>query len=72
MGVWLDWDIEYTEQFLKWWHNLKEEEQITVDASIRLLEHFGPNLRFPYSSGIAGSKIWSYARIKDPASRQAV
>jgi len=57
LGVWLDWDIEYTEQFLKWWHNLKEEEQITVDASIRLLEHFGPNLRFPYSSGIAGSKF---------------
>ena len=55
--MWLDCEIEYTEQFLKWWHSLKEEEQITVDASIRLLEHFGSNLRFPYSSGIEGSKF---------------
>lgn len=53
----MDWGIEYTELFLKWWHSLKEEEQITVDASIRLLEHFGSNLRFPYSSGIEGSKF---------------
>ena len=53
----MDCEIEYTEQFLKWWHSLKEEEQITVDASIRLLEHFGSNLRFLYSSGIGGSKF---------------
>lgn len=53
----MDWGIEYTELFLKWWRSLKEEEQITVDASIRLLEHFGSNLRFPYSSGIEGSKF---------------
>lgn len=53
----MDWEIEYTDCFSKWWNTLKEEEQISVDASIRLLEHFGPNLRFPYSSGITGSKF---------------
>jgi hypothetical protein len=53
----LDWNIEYTDHFSKWWGTLKEEEQISVDASIRLLENFGPNLRFPYSSGITGAKI---------------
>jgi len=60
----LVWDIEYTEQFSKWWNGLKEEEQITVDASVRLLEHFGPNLRFPYSSGIAGSKFGQMRELR--------
>lgn len=31
--------------------------RISVDASVRLLEHFGPNLKFPYSSGNTGSKF---------------
>lgn len=60
----MDWEIEYTEQFSKWWSNLKEEEQITIDASIRLLEHFGPNLRFPYSSGIEGSKFGQMRELR--------
>ena len=60
----MDWDIEYTEQFFKWWNGLKEEEQITVDASIRLLEHFGPNLKFPYSSGIEGSKFGQMRELR--------
>lgn len=60
----MDCEIEYTEQFSKWWSSLKEEEQITVDASIRLLEHFGPNLRFPYSSGIEGSKFGQMRELR--------
>jgi hypothetical protein len=64
LEVWLVWDIEFTEQFSKWWNGLKEEEQITVDASVRLLEHFGPNLRFPYSSGIAGSKFGQMRELR--------
>jgi hypothetical protein len=35
---------------------LTESEQISIDAHVRKLEQRGPNLPFPYSSGIAGSR----------------
>lgn len=50
------WDVEFTDEFEAWWLTLTEEEQITVDASVRLLEARGPQLPFPHSSGIHGSK----------------
>ncbi|MEO7321058.1 MAG: type II toxin-antitoxin system RelE/ParE family toxin [Burkholderiales bacterium] len=36
--------------------SLSESEQASIDASIQLVEHFGTQLPFPHSSGIAGSK----------------
>ena len=53
----MNWEIEYTDSFSKWWDTLTEEEKISVDASVRLLEHFGPQLRFPHSSNIENSKV---------------
>ncbi len=35
---------------------MTELEQESVKASVELLGEFGPNLRYPYSSGIAVSK----------------
>lgn len=35
---------------------LTEAKQISVDAHVRKLEQRGPNLPFPYSSGISGSR----------------
>lgn len=50
------WDVEYTDELGLWWSDLTEAEQESIDASIRLLEAKGPNLGFPHSSGIKGSK----------------
>lgn len=50
------WEIEYTDEFGQWWASLAEGEQESLAASVQLLEEFGPNLRFPHSSGINGSK----------------
>jgi len=50
------WEVEYTDEFGDWWNSLKEEEQESLDASVRLLEERGPALGFPHSSGINGSK----------------
>ncbi|MGE4441744.1 MAG: type II toxin-antitoxin system RelE/ParE family toxin [Desulfomicrobium sp.] len=50
------WEVEFTEEFETWWRTLTEEEQISLDASVRLLEIFGPALGFPHSSGISGSR----------------
>ncbi|HEX6849854.1 MAG TPA: type II toxin-antitoxin system RelE/ParE family toxin [Candidatus Polarisedimenticolaceae bacterium] len=52
----MGWDVEYTPVFGRWWAALNEEEQISVDAVVRLLERFGPALPFPHSSRIATSR----------------
>lgn len=52
----MSWDVEYTDDFGAWWDRLTEEEQISLDASVRLLEALGPTLKYPHSSGINGSK----------------
>ncbi len=50
------WEVEYTDEFEQWWNTLSEEEQISLDASVRLLEARGPHLGFPHSSAIEHSK----------------
>lgn len=50
------WDIEFTDEFGAWWAALSESEQVSVDASFRLLEELGPRLPFQHSSGISRSR----------------
>ncbi|MDR0842936.1 MAG: type II toxin-antitoxin system RelE/ParE family toxin [Acidobacteriota bacterium] len=52
----MSWDVEYTDEFGEWWADLSENEQESLDASVRLLEEYGPLLGFPHSTGIKGSK----------------
>ena len=52
----MEWEVEYTDEFEEWWTTLNEDEQVSVDASVNLLEMKGPQLLFPHSSGINGSK----------------
>lgn len=52
----MQWPVEYTDEFGAWWNVLTVTEQISIDAHVRKLEQRGPNLPFPYSSGISGSR----------------
>ena len=52
----MSWEVEYTDEFGDWWCGLSEDEQISVAASVQLLEVRGPQLGFPHSSGINGSR----------------
>ena len=52
----MEWVVEYTDEFERWWNRLNESEQEDVAAVIELLEAKGPNLPHPYSSGINRSK----------------
>jgi len=52
----MKWEVEYTDEFGVWWNGLTEREQESVRASVKLLGEFGPDLRFPHSSGISGSR----------------
>jgi hypothetical protein len=49
------WEIEHTDEFEAWWNGLAEAEHIQITASVELLEERGPNLPFPFSSGIKAS-----------------
>lgn len=53
----MSWNVEYTDEFaLEFWQELSEAEQEDITVAVSLLEERGPNLPFPYSSGIEGSK----------------
>jgi hypothetical protein len=50
------WNVEYTDEFGIWWNELPESQQADISATVLLLEEQGPQLAFPHSSGIAGSR----------------
>lgn len=52
----MDWDVEHTDEFERWWSGLDGDEQESVAAYVALLEKRGPQLPYPYSSGIEGSR----------------
>ncbi len=52
----MPWMIEYTDEFGAWWTSLNATQQDDTDSVVGLLEVRGPQLGFPYSSGLVGSK----------------
>ena len=52
----MEWEVEVTDYFESWWNDLTEAEQEDVAAMVELLESRGPQLPYPFSSGIHGSK----------------
>ena len=52
----MTWDIEYTDEFGRWWNTLTEAEQVSLAASVQLLQERWPALGFPHSSAINGSR----------------
>lgn len=52
----MGWTVEFTDEFESWWNELTEAEQVSVAASVELLEDLGPKLDYPHTSGISGSR----------------
>lgn len=52
----MTWDVEYTDDFGEWYTGLTEGEQESIRSDVKLLEVYGPDLRFPKSSGVKGSR----------------
>ena len=50
------WNVEYTDEFGAWWATLGEPQQEDISAVAQLLIEHGPELPFPYSSGLECSK----------------
>jgi hypothetical protein len=52
----MTWIIEVTDEFGEWYSAVSGAIQDDIDRSVGLLEAKGPQLGFPHSSGIAGSR----------------
>ena len=52
----MECEVEFTDEFGVWWNVLTEEEQVSISASVTLLEEYGANLPFPHSSGVNDSE----------------
>jgi hypothetical protein len=52
----MSWNVEYTDEFGVWWEMLGERSQEDIAAVVTQLEARGPQLPFPYSSAIEGSR----------------
>jgi len=50
------WEVEFTDEFERWRVTLDGEEQDAIDVVVGLLEERGPQLSFPQSSKITGSR----------------
>lgn len=51
-----NWEVEFTDDFGAWWAELTEADQDEIGATVELLSVKGPDLPFPYSSGVQGSR----------------
>lgn len=50
------WDVEGTDEFAGWFAKLSRAEREDVISAVDLLERSGPQLPFPYSSAVKGSR----------------
>jgi len=49
------WEVEYTDEFERWWLSLDADEQESLAASVELLEVTGPGLSRPHADTLKGS-----------------
>ena len=56
------WEVEYTDEFEQWWHNLTEDQQDDLVMSVQLLRHLGPSLSRPHADTVKGSR---YRNMKE-------
>lgn len=58
------WEVEYTDEFGEWWDTLTGDEQASIDASVRLLEQFGPALGRPHVDTVKGSNFRNMKELR--------
>jgi len=59
------WTVEVTHQFELWWDTLSDDERISIDGMIRVLERHGPTGP-PFSLAVAGSRHHQLRQLRVP------
>jgi hypothetical protein len=52
----LAWEVEFSDEFERWWDALTAAEQKSIDFTVSLLQEVGPALKMPHSSGVETSR----------------
>jgi hypothetical protein len=52
----VEWAVEFTGEFERWWNGLTEDEQDSVDRKVRLLQQRGPALSRPFADVVHSSR----------------
>ena len=50
------WEVEHTNEFEEWWHDITEEQQEALDERVMLLAEHGPILKRPVVGEIESSR----------------
>ncbi len=50
------WDVEFTDQFERWWDALTIAEQAAIDVAVEVLQEKGPGLGRPLVDTLKGSR----------------
>ncbi|MBN1554104.1 MAG: type II toxin-antitoxin system RelE/ParE family toxin [Phycisphaerae bacterium] len=50
------WEVEFTDEYERWWQRLTEEEHESILIGIKLLREMGPLLGRPYADTVNGSR----------------
>jgi hypothetical protein len=66
------YEVEVADEWLEWFNQLTAEEQDEIAAAIGLLENRGPQLPFPYSSGVSSSRHSHMRELRTQVHGQAV
>ncbi len=52
----MSWEVEYTDEFERWWDTLALEEQAAIDVAVDVLAQAGPALGRPWVDTIKSSR----------------
>jgi len=56
------WNVEFTDEFGRWWMTLTPSEQESLAVSVELLRMLGPALPRPHADAVRGSR---HANMKE-------
>ncbi len=66
------WTVEVTDEFEGWWDQLTEDERVSIDGMIRVIETQGPVLGHPYDFAVRGSQITQLRQLRVPHDDQTI
>ena len=60
------WLVEVSDAFERWWSELTEEEHVSVDAMLLVLEVYGSALGAPYASDVDAVRYPAVRQLRIP------
>lgn len=56
------WEVEFTDEFERWWQAIEDDQRESLLASVNLLRQLGPLLGRPHADTVKGSR---HANMKE-------